>query len=122
MKRVLTACGLTLLCVMSHAQAAESGKSSKGMQFETATCSNVLDIFAAADPKLTKDQKILKGAQGRAFALVSWTHGYLNGRDGIDSKRYEFNQTGITKLVGAMFKACKDNDDKLYFDVVKNIH
>jgi hypothetical protein len=119
-KKFVAGC-LLVLGMLPSAFAAEETKKPKSMHFDTTTCGDLLDIFAAADPKLNKDKKMLKSAQDRAFAYVAWTHGYLNGRDGIDAKRYPFDQTGVTQLVGVMYQACKGNDSKLYLDVVKDI-
>lgn len=121
MKIRIATCCLLAFCASSTVFAAET-KKPQGIPFETTTCGNLLDVFAAADPKLNKDTKMLKGAQDRAFAFVAWTHGYLNGRDGIDAKRYPFNQTGVTQLVGEIYKACKGNDPKLFLEIVKEIH
>jgi hypothetical protein len=121
MKKKFVASCLLALFFLPAAFAAEEAKKPKGIHFETATCGDLLDIFAAADPKLNKDKKMLKGAQDRAFAFVAWTHGYLNGRDGIDPKRYQFDQEGVTKLVGEMFKTCKGNDSMLFLNAVKEI-
>lgn len=122
MKSGIAASCLFVFCAVSTAFAAEENKKAQGFQFDTTTCGNLLDLFAAADPKLNKDKKMLKGAQDRTFAFVAWTHGYLNGRDGIDAKRYPFNQAGVTQLVGEIYKTCKGNDLKLYLDAVKEIH
>jgi hypothetical protein len=119
MKKGLVVGCLLALSILPTAYAADEAKKPKGIQFETTTCGNLLDIFAAADPKLNKDKKMLRGAQDRAFAYVSWTHGYLNGRDGIDAKRYPFDEKGVTQLVGVMFKTCKGNDSMLFLDAVK---
>ena len=121
MKNVLITGCLIALCALPSAFAAGETSKPKGAHFDAATCGDLLDIFAAADPKLNKDKKMLKSAQDRAFAYVAWTHGYLNGRDGIDAKRYPFDQEGVTKLVGVMYKACKGNDAKLYLDAVKDV-
>ena len=121
--KFVVGCLLALCLLPSAFAASEAGgaKKPKSIPFATTTCGDLLDIFAAADPKLYKDKKMLKGAQDRAFAYVAWTHGYLNGRDGIDAKRYPFDQTGVTQLVGVMFNTCKSNDSKLFLDAVKDM-
>lgn len=121
MKKRLVAGCLLALCVVSSALAAGEAKTPKSIPFASITCGDLLDIFAAADPKLNKDKQMLKSAQDRAFANVAWTHGYLNGRDGIDAKRYPFDQTGVHQLVGVMFATCKGNDPKLFLDAVKDM-
>ncbi|MCM8613801.1 hypothetical protein [Accumulibacter sp.] len=124
MKKKLVAGCLLALCLLPPAFAAsEAGgaKKPKSIPFATTTCGDLLDIFAAADPKLNKDKKMLKGAQDRAFAYVAWTHGYLNGRDGIDARRYPFDEKGVMQLVGVMFNTCKGNDSKLFLDAVKDM-
>ena len=128
MKKTFVASCLFVLCLVPSTFAAEATNKAaaetqkpKGIHFETATCGDLLDIFAAADPKLNKDEKMLKGAQERAFTFVAWTHGYLNGRDGVDPKRYPFSQEGVTQLVGTMYKTCKDNDSKLFFEAIKEM-
>ena len=118
--RLVAACLLTA-SLLPSAFAAVEEKKPKSIHFDATTCGDLLDIFAAADPKLNKDKKMLKGAQDRAFAYVAWTHGYLNGRDGIDAKRYPFDEKGVTQLVGVMYKACKGNDPKLFLDAVKDM-
>lgn len=122
-KKLVTGCLLALCLLPSAFAASEAGgaKKPKSIPFATTTCGDLLDLFAAADPKLNKDKKMLKGAQDRAFAYVAWTHGYLNGRDGIDAKRYPFDETGVTQLVGVMFNKCKGNDPKLFLDAVKDM-
>jgi hypothetical protein len=119
-KSIGLACLLALF-VVSSAFAAGEARKPKSAQFDAATCGDILDIFAAADPKLNKDKTMLRRAQDRAFAYVAWTHGYLNGRDGIDARRYAFDQDGVNRLVAVMFKACKGNDPKPYLDVVKEL-
>ena len=121
MKKKFVASCLLALCLLPSAFAASEASKPKSVRFDSATCGDLLDIFAAADPKLNKDKKMLKGAQDRAFAYVAWTHGYLNGRDGIDVKRYPFDEKGVTQLVGVMFNACKGNDPKLFLDAVKDM-
>lgn len=120
MKKFVAGC-LLAACLLPSAFAASEAKKPKGFDYSTTTCGDILDVFAAADPKLNSDKKMLKRAQDRAIGYVTWTHGYLNGRDGIDPKRYPFNEAGVTQLVGVMYKACKDNDPKLFLDVVKDI-
>lgn len=121
MKNLFAPALILALSVCASAAAANAPKKSGSLHFDAATCGDILDIFAAADPKLNKDKNMLKSAQDRAFAYVAWTHGYLNGRDGIDAKRYPFDQDGVNRLVGVMFKACKGNDAKPYLDVVKEL-
>lgn len=121
MKKEFFAGCLMAACLLPSAFAAGEAKKPKGYHYDTTTCGDLLDAFAAADPKLNKDKKLLKSAQDRAFAYVTWTHGYLNGRDGIDPKRYPFDETGVTQLVGVMYNACKGNDAKLYLDAVKGM-
>lgn len=121
MNKKLVASCLLAVCFLPTAFAAEPAKKPKSIPFATTTCGDLLDMFAAADPKLNKDKKMLKGAQDRTFAYVAWTHGYLNGRDGIDAKRYPFDETGVTQLVGVMFNTCKGNDSKLFLDAVKDM-
>jgi hypothetical protein len=121
MKQKFVASCLLALCLLPSAFAASEAKKPQSVHFDTTTCGDLLDIFAAADPKLNKDKKMLKGAQDRAFAYVAWTHGYLNGRDGIDAKRYPFDEKGVTQLVGVIFNTCKGNDPKLFLDAVKEM-
>lgn len=121
MKQIFVASCLLVASSLPSAFAADEAKKPKGYHYDTTTCGDILDTFAAADPKLNKDKKMLKSAQDRAFAYVTWTHGYLNGRDGIDPKRYPFDATGVTQLVGVMYKACQGNDSKLYLDAVKGM-
>lgn len=121
MKKKFVASCLLALCVLPSAFAASEASKPKGVHFDSTTCGDLLDVFAAADPKLNKDKKMLKGAQDRAFAYVAWTHGYLNGRDGINAKRYPFDEKGVTQLVGVMFNTCKGNDTKLFLDAVKDM-
>jgi len=124
MNKELVAGCLFALCLLPAVFAvneAGGAKKPKSIPFATATCGDLLDIFAAADPKLNKDKKMLKGAQDPAFACVAWTHGFLNGRDGIDAKRYPFDEKGVMQLVGVMFNACKGNDPKLFLDAAKDM-
>lgn len=121
MKKTLVLASLLAMGAIGPAVAATATKKPATAHFDAATCGDILDIFAAADPKLNKDKNMLKSAQDRAFSYVAWTHGYLNGRDGIDAKRYPFDQDGVNRLVAVMFKACKGNDAKTYLDVVKEL-
>ena len=67
------------------------------------------------------DAALLRSAQNRAYIFVAWTHGYLSGREGIDFTKRPSNQDGVTQVVKDLYGQCKDNDDKLLIDVVKNI-
>jgi hypothetical protein len=118
--RIAASC-LLFCCALPIAFATEQATTSEAPPFESTTCGNLLDVFAAADPKLNTDEALLKSAQNRAYIFVAWTHGYLSGREGIDFSRHPSNQAGVTQIVKGLYDQCKDNDDRLLIDVVKNI-
>ena len=115
----------SLLCSMTLSLALATtpvfAESSQGDEMERASCGNIIDLFVSADPTVNKDEQSLAAAQDRTYIFLMWAHGYLSGRDGIDFKRRPLNQQGITALVGEIYAACKDTEDQLFLDAVKDI-
>lgn len=96
-------------------------KQSQGNEMEAGKCSDILDLFAAADPAGAKDKKGLAAAQDRTYAFLMWVHGYLSGRDGIDFAKRPLNQAGITQVVNDIYKVCANDEKRSFLEAVKDI-
>ncbi len=118
-KSLLVACLLSLL--MAPAFAESVPKKSQGNEMESAKCGDILDLFAAADPKASKDKKALLAAQDKTYVFVMWVHGYLSGRDGVDFAKRPLNQAGITQVVQDIYQACSSDEKRDFLNAVKDI-
>jgi len=85
------------------------------------TCSDVFDLFDDATPGDEKDSEEVMAAQDDVLDLLTWVHGYLNGRDGIKNSKYTMNKAGINQAVADIVKVCKPDEEKLFLDVVPHI-
>lgn len=113
-------CSVALCCALSATQVV--AQSEQGNEMERARCGDIIDLFVSADPEVNKeDEKALAVAQDQTYVFLMWAHGFMSGRDGIDFKRRPLNQQGITALVGEIYTVCKDNEDRLFLDAVKEI-
>lgn len=119
-KTMITTCLMALLSTPSWATSTPE-KPSKGDEMTQARCGDILDLFAAADPKANKDKKGVRAAQDKTYAFVMWVHGYLSGRDGINFDKRPLNQAGITHVVSDIYQACSPDEKRLFLDAVKDI-
>ena len=85
------------------------------------TCSDVFDLFDDATPGDKKDPEEIMAAQDDVLDLLTWVHGYLSGRDGLNSAKYTMNKAGINQAVADIVTVCQPNEKKLFLDVVPNI-
>ncbi len=85
------------------------------------TCGDVFDLFEDATPADKKDPEEVMAAQDDVLGLLTWVHGYLSGRDGINAGKYTLNKDGINKTVENIAKVCKENEDKLFLDLAPTI-
>lgn len=117
-KSIFIACLMSLSITPILAGAAQTPK---GNEMESAKCGDILDLFAAANPKDAKDKMALRAAQDKTYAFVMWVHGYLNGRDGIDFANRPLNQAGITQAVREIYQVCSGDEKRTFLDAVKDI-
>lgn len=85
------------------------------------TCADVFDLFDDATPGDKKDSEEVMAAQDDVLDLLTWVHGYLNGRDGIKNSKYTMNKAGINQAVADIVTVCKPDEEKLFLDVVPQI-
>jgi hypothetical protein len=67
----------------------------------TATCDDIYDLFEEATPGEGKDPKEVEEAQDDVLYFVSWAHGYLRGRDGIDQEK----RRAVKRAAGSAYVA-----------------
>jgi len=86
------------------------------------SCGDIFYLFDDADPdnKEAKPEDIT-AAQDDVLMLFTWVHGYISGRDGIDTRKHLMNKAGIEKTLTDIVTVCKDNEDKTFLDVIPNL-
>ncbi len=85
------------------------------------TCTDVFDLFDDATPGDNKDNEEVMAAQDDVLDLLTWVHGYLSGRDGLENSKYTMNKIGINQAVVDITSVCKANEEKLFLNVVPEI-
>lgn len=88
---------------------------------QTATCEDIYDLFEDASPADDKDPKELEEAQDDVLYFVTWVHGYLSGRYGIDQEKRPMNKAGIETTIEDMARVCDPDASKLFLDAVKGL-
>jgi hypothetical protein len=87
----------------------------------TATCVDIYDLFEEATPGEGKDPKEVEEAQDDVLYFVTWVHGYLSGRDGIDQEKRPMNKQGIVTTIEDMARVCDPDGSRLFLDAVKDL-
>ncbi len=88
---------------------------------QTATCDDIFDLFEEASPAVGKDPKELENAQDDVLYFVTWVHGDLSGRHGIDQGKRPMNKQGVVTTIEHMAKVCDPDASKLFLDAVKDL-
>jgi len=87
----------------------------------TTTCDDIYDLFEEAVPAEGKDPKEVEEAEDDVLYFVTWVHGYLSGRDGIDQEKRPMNKEGIVATIEDMARVCDPDGSKLFLEAVKNL-
>lgn len=87
----------------------------------TMTCLDVFDLFDDATPGDKKKDDEVMAAQDDVLDLLTWVHGYLSGRDGLQNSKYTMNKVVINQAFMEVAAVCKTNEDQLFLDVVPQI-
>ena len=87
----------------------------------TATCDDIYDLFDEATPGEGKDPKEVEEAQDDVLYFVTWVHGYLSGRDGIDQEKRPMNKQGIVTTIEDMARVCDPDGTRLFLDAVTDL-
>jgi hypothetical protein len=101
--------------------AAAAPEDDDSFTIQTATCSDVFDLYEDASPGEGKDPDDLEKAQDAVLLFVVWVHGYLSGRDGINEEKRPLSKEGIETTVKDIAEACKPDESKRFLDVVHAI-
>ena len=88
---------------------------------QTATCDDIYELFEEATPGEGKDPKELEEAQDDVLYFVTWVHGYLSGRDGIDQEKRPMNKQGVVTTIEDMARVCDPDGSKLFLEAVKDL-
>ena len=88
---------------------------------QTATCDDVYELFEEATPGEGKDAKEVEEAQDDVLSFVTWVHGYLSGRYGIDREKRPMGKEGIVTTIDDMARVCDPDGSKLFLDAVKDL-
>jgi hypothetical protein len=107
------------LALAESEQATE--KEEEPFPIETATCADIYGLFEEASPAEGKDPEELKEAQDEVLYFVTWVHGFLSGRDGIDQERRPMSKSGIVTTIEEMAKVCDPDESRLFMEAVKDI-
>lgn len=87
----------------------------------TATCDDIYDLFEEAAPGDGKDPKELEEAQDDVLSFVTWVHGYLSGRYGIDKEKRPMGRQGVVTTIEDMARVCDPDGSKLFLEAVKDL-
>jgi len=93
----------------------------KTVSIENATCQDLFDLYQDAVPAEGKDPELLEEAQDEVLLFVIWVHGYLSGRDGLDSERRPLSQEGIKITIQDIAEVCEPDTSARFMDVVEDI-
>lgn len=87
----------------------------------TATCDDIYDLFEDAQPGDDKDPKDVEEAQDDILYFVTWVHGYLSGRYGIDPVKRPMGQAGIVSTIEGMARVCDPDGSQLFLEAVNGL-
>lgn len=87
----------------------------------TATCDDIYELFEDATPGEGKDPEEVEEAADDVLYFVTWVHGYLSGRYGIDKEKRPMGREGIVTTIEGMARVCDPNGSRLFLDAVKDL-
>jgi hypothetical protein len=87
----------------------------------TATCDDIYELFEEATPGEGKDPKDVEEAADDVLYFVTWVHGYLSGRDGIDQEKRPMSKEGIVTTIEDMARVCDPDGSRLFLEAVTDL-
>jgi hypothetical protein len=87
----------------------------------SATCDDIYELFEEATPGEGKDPKEVEEAADDVLYFVTWVHGYLSGRDGIDQEKRPMSKEGIVTTIEDMARVCDPDGSRLFLEAVTDL-
>lgn len=110
-RRFIYAAVLAAPLAMADAEPVVEPDDAEPFPILTATCGDIYELFEDAQPGDGKDQKDVEEAQDDVLYFVTWVHGYLSGRYGIDQEKRPMSEQGIVTTIDDMARVCDPDVD-----------
>ena len=120
-RRFVFAVALAAPLALAQTDQPPEGEEDEPFPILTATCDDIYELFEEATPGEGKDPTDVEEAQDDVLYFVTWVHGYLSGRDGIDQEKRPMNKQGIVTTIEDMARVCDPDGSKLFLEAVKDL-
>ena len=113
--------GLVAPLAIAQTDQSEEMEDDQPFPILTATCDDIYELFEEATPGEGKDPKDVEEAADDVLYFVTWVHGYLSGRDGIDQEKRPMSKEGIVTTIEDMARVCDPDGPRLFLEAVTDL-